>query len=167
MRALGVDRGTNNRNWQSVLADASMGSRAQPVQRSNTAPTVSDVLSGLHIHAVVPEAIPDGLSNSMMLFECTGRPNPITRVPRVNSPPPILVGGANWADSDSAFWMTNMCNGTQMFNCDNRQEIFSFHPGGSNFLYGDGAVRFHVETMSPNAFVSRFTAYANDYIDSL
>ena len=167
LRRLGVDRGTRDRNWRSILASADLGSRNDPIVRSNSAPTAAEVLSGLRIYAVVPQDVTDGLSYSMMLFECTGRPNPITRVPRANSPPPAVVGGARWADSDSTFWMNNMCNGTQMFNCDNRQEIFSFHTGGSNFVYGDGAVRFHSESMSPGAFVSRFTAFASDFLEPL
>jgi hypothetical protein len=36
------------------------------------------------------------------------------------------------------------------------------HHGGANFVYGDGAVRFHVETMSLDVFISLFTAYAGD-----
>ena len=169
LRRLGVDRGTDNRNWRSILASADLGTRAAPVIRRDY-PTVSDVLSALHIHAIVPQAITDGLSNSMMLFECTSRPAKYI-LGRVRGDPDetprVPISGARWADSDSQFWLNTMCRGTQMFNCANNQEIFSLHPGGSNFLYGDGSVLFHTETMSPSAFVSRFTAYAGDFIDSL
>ena len=162
LRNLGIDRS----DWRSILAPAVLGNRSLPVLRSND-PTSADVLSALHVDPVLPQAITDGLSNSMMLFECVGRPykydfggvrgNPETT-------PKEPIGGARWADDETQIWIDTMCNGTQMFNCSNHQEMFSLHSGGSNFLYGDGAVRFHSETTSPDAFVSRFTAYAGDSV---
>jgi len=160
LRNLGITR----RDWRSILAPANLGTRQNPVFRS-TAPTRSDVLSALEVNPVLPRAITDGLSHSMMLFECTSRPK---RYDSGTTPShhdiatmnPVL--GARWADDESQIWLNTICNGTQMFNCSNIQEIFSLHPGGSNFVYGNGAVRFHVETMSPDAFVSCFTAYARD-----
>ena len=169
LRNLGVDRGTNNKNWRSILASADLGTRNEPVVR-RTVPTNVDVLSALYLDPVVPLAITDGLSNSMMLFECTGRPKKydLGKVPgNPDITPRVPIAGARWADNESQFWVHTMCNGTQMFNCTNHQEIFSLHPGGSNFLYGDGSLRFHIESMSPNAFVSRFTAYAGDTVESL
>lgn len=160
LRNLGIDR----TDWRGILAPAVLGTRAKPVVRSSD-PTNSDVLSALVVNPVVPGAITDGLSYSMMLFECTSRPKKydlgkVPGNPDVTPKEPIL--GARWADDESQIWLNTLCNGTQMFNCSNHQEIFSLHPGGCNFLYGDGAVRFHVESMSPNAFVSSFTAYASD-----
>jgi prepilin-type processing-associated H-X9-DG protein len=173
LRRLGVDRGTNDKNWRSVLASADLGARGSlsnpPVQRT-TVPNSADVLSALKVNPVTPQSITDGLSYSMMLFECTSRPRKYV-IGKVRGDPDVTprepIGGARWADNASQFWLNTMCYGTQMFNCANNSEIFSLHPGGSNFLYGDGAVRFHVETMSPNAFVSSFTAYAGDSAGSL
>ena len=165
LRSLGIDRS----DWRSILAPAVLGSRTHPVIRT-AEPTHSEVLSALSVNPVVPQAIKDGLSHSMMLFECTSRPHKYI-LGRIRGDPDISprepIGGARWADDESQFWMNTMCNGTQMFNCANNQEIFSLHPGGSNFLYGDGSLQFHTETMSPEAFVSRFTAYAGDFADSL
>ena len=160
LRNLGITR----RDWRSILAPAVLGTRANPIPRS-TVPTRSDVLSALEVSPVLPRAITDGLSYSMMLFECTGRPQKydlgkILGDPDVTPKVPLL--GARWADDESQIWLDTVCKGTQMFNCTNHQEIFSLHPGGSNFVYGSGAVRFHGETMSPDAFVSCFTAYARD-----
>lgn len=42
-------------------------------------------------------------------------------------------------------------------NCHNNNEIYSFHPGGCQFLYGDGAVRFVTEDIAADTFVSLFT----------
>ena len=160
LKNLGVVR----RDWRSILASATLGTRDKPIIRS-TVPTRSDVLSALEVNPVLPRTITDGLSNSMMLFECTGRPQKYGsgKVPGdPNVTPRVPIGGARWADDESQFWLNTICNSTQMFNCTNSQEIFSLHPGGSNFLYGNGAVRFHPESISPDVFVSCFTAYARD-----
>jgi prepilin-type processing-associated H-X9-DG protein len=160
LRKLGIDR----KDWRSILAPAVLGTTKNPILRT-TDPTDADLLSALPMAAVTPRAITDGLSNTMMLFECTDRPKKYDIGKRPGNPdssPKEPIGGARWADDASQIWLNTLCNGTQMFNCSNHQEIFSLHPGGCNFLYGDGAVRFHSETMSPDAFVSCFTAYARD-----
>ena len=164
LRNLGVDRGTNDKNWRSILAPAVLGVRTDPVIRRDD-PAPSDVLSALFVNSVTPAAITDGLSQSMMLFECTSRPHKYDLGKVRGNPestPKEPLGGARWADDETQIWLNNICKGGQMFNCTNQQELFSLHPGGSNFLYGDGAVRYHSENMAPNAFVSWFTAYAGD-----
>jgi len=112
-------------------------------------------------------SITDGLSNTMMLFECTGRPFKFElgrRAGDSEASPLTPITGAEWADGDAQVWVRTICNGTQMFNCYNHREIYSLHQGGCNFLYGDGSVVFHSETMAPAAFVSRFTSRAGDVV---
>ena len=159
--------GITRKNWRSILTPAVLGTTNSPVFRS-TDPTRSDILSALDVAPVSPHTIKDGLSHTMMLFECVGRPKKydagkVPGNPDITPKEPLL--GARWADDESQIWLHTICNGMQMFNCSNHQEIFSLHPGGSNFLYGGGAVRFHGESMSPNAFVSCFTAYGKDAAD--
>ena len=156
--------GINRSDWRSMLIPAVLGTRRNPVLRTSN-PAVSDVLSGLDVAPVFPQSITDGLSNSMMLFECVGRPKKydLGKIPGdPETTPKEPIAGARWADDESQIWINSVCNGMQMFNCTNHQEIFSLHHGGSNFLYGDGAVRFYSEMISPDAFVSCFTAYAGD-----
>ena len=43
-------------------------------------------------------------------------------------------------------------------------EIYSFHPDGANFLYGDGGVHFHADSMHPETFVSLFTRAGGDIV---
>ena len=69
-----------------------------------------------------------------------------------------------WADHRGYFCIHALCNGEQLMNCNNLNEIYSFHPGGCNFLYGDGAVRFHPEDIDPEVFVSLFTMAAGDVV---
>jgi prepilin-type processing-associated H-X9-DG protein len=49
-----------------------------------------------------------------------------------------------------------------MVNCSNNNEIYSFHPNGANFLYGDASVHFHAETIAAETFVSLFTPACRD-----
>jgi len=160
--------GVNRDDWRGMLTSAILGTRTLPVV-CNTAPTAADVLSALKVDPVYPSSVTDGLSYSMMLFECTSRPYKYD-LGKVRGDPDTTpkepLAGARWADDASQFWLGRYCNTSQFFNCSNQQEIFSLHPQGCNFLYGDGAVRFHVESMSPDAFVSRFTAYAGDSVSS-
>ena len=117
---------------------------------------------------VTPESVRDGLSNSMMLFECGGRPHKYEYGGRPGDPnvtPREPIEGAEWADARAEFWIHDLCgNGTQMINCNNKNEIFSFHRGFAVFLYGDGSVRIHAELIDPEVFVSRFTANAGDIV---
>ena len=48
--------------------------------------------------------------------------------------------------------MQVICNGTRTINCNNGNEVFSFHSGGANFLFGDGSVHFFSERIAPTTF---------------
>lgn len=108
-------------------------------------------------------SVTDGLSNTMMFFECGGRPLDF-QYGRKQGPATSPVGGTSWASNASPFFIETVCGGggMQMFNCNNNNEMFSFHPDGANFLYGDGTVRFHPISIHPETFTSLFTAYAED-----
>ena len=107
----------------------------------------------------------DGLSNTFMLFEDAGRPLKYLENGRRGDPnasPREPISGAAWASEDADFWIHHVCNTSQIFNCTNNNEIYSFHPNGANFLYGDGSVHFHSDNMDPEPFVSLFTRAAGD-----
>ncbi|HBT76860.1 MAG TPA: hypothetical protein DEB39_08010 [Planctomycetaceae bacterium] len=117
-------------------------------------------------------SVTDGLTNSMMLFECAGRPRHYKsgriRASAFESPGEP-ISGTGWADVDANFWIHRTCgpDQRQFLNCSNNNELFSFHPEGAPFLYGDGTVRFHPESIDPDAFVSFFTGCADDAIPAL
>jgi len=94
-----------------------------------------------------------------MLFEVAGRPQSYRLGTLV---PGSTISGSRWADDEAPFWVHTVCNGAQMFNCSNNNEIYSFHPTGANFLFGDGSVHFHSETLDAETFVSLFTRSAGD-----
>ena len=74
------------------------------------------------------------------------------------------VTGAEWSNRAAEFWIHLLCGGSPIINCTNNNEIYSFHPGGANFLYGDGSVHFHPETIDSETLVSLFTRAAGDAI---
>ncbi|MCA9186279.1 MAG: DUF1559 domain-containing protein, partial [Planctomycetales bacterium] len=107
--------------------------------------------------------VKDGLSKSFMMFEDAGRPAHFKRgVPQEHDIP----NGFRWAD-DRAYFVVGArqnddCGITTRINCTNYDEIYSFHANGAVFLYGDGSVHFHEETIDINVFVSLFTRAAGD-----
>jgi prepilin-type processing-associated H-X9-DG protein len=47
-------------------------------------------------------------------------------------------------------------------NCDNYQDVYSFHSGGCNVALGDGSVSFVADAVDVDSFVSMFTRAADD-----
>ncbi|MDR0703562.1 MAG: DUF1559 domain-containing protein [Planctomycetaceae bacterium] len=111
-------------------------------------------------------SVTDGISNTIMFSECAARPflYQIGRQFVDTEPSQRKECGADWSSNRSPFYILESCGsgGTQLFNCTNNNEIYSFHFGGANFCYGDGSVHFLSETIHPEIFISTFTAYAGD-----
>ncbi|MEX2173853.1 MAG: DUF1559 domain-containing protein [Pirellulaceae bacterium] len=101
----------------------------------------------------------DGLSNSIMFIECSGKPDIWTAGKR--------TGGTNtktgWASHatgfDPKFYVPGGCTGigSCVINCCNNQAVYAFHPGGTNVGMGDGSVRYLSATTAPIPFVSLLT----------
>jgi prepilin-type N-terminal cleavage/methylation domain-containing protein/prepilin-type processing-associated H-X9-DG protein len=132
--------------------------------------------------------VSDGLSNTLALYECAGRPVHYIRGRQLgvkttttlsgtcgNSDIPStgIVTGSAWADpeSDSPPHSFNMsgsaCPGPCLINCTNNNEIYSFHIGGANVLMGDGAVRYLRETVTPATLAALVTRAGGEIIESL
>lgn len=112
----------------------------------------------------------DGLSQTMMWFETGAAPVRYKLGQAVPSsgigdpPPPETQGGTSWAEFANWYVIHNRC-GDSLFNCHNNEEIYSFHPGGGMFGFGDGAVHFIDESIDPDVFVSLFTRDSGDIIN--
>ena len=100
----------------------------------------------------------DGLSKSWLLFEDAGRPFHFVGTRGSNRG---NISGARWADYDAYLHVHDLC-GNAMMNCNNNNEIYAFHTGGANFVFGDGHVAFHSASIDPDPFVSLFTFAAED-----
>jgi prepilin-type processing-associated H-X9-DG protein len=99
------------------------------------------------------EDITDGASTTLMLAEEGGRPalwqvGKLVTAQSLAAPQP--VDGAGWGDPRAEFGMDGsdpgtgalVSGGTCAMNCSNNNEIYAFHPSGSNVLFCDGSVRF-------------------------
>ena len=111
--------------------------------------------------------VTDGMSNSFMIFEDAGRPEAFDAqgqpIVEANGTPPN-VPGKSWADHESYFDVHVLCGSSQMINCHNRNELYSFHVGGCNFTMGDGSVHFVQADIDPETFTSLFTRASEDLI---
>ena len=97
--------------------------------------------------------VADGLSNTMMVLEDSSRPQlwharrQVPGSPLTTSPRNYVTGGV-WASDlkgviiDGATYDGSLIPGPCGVNCSNDNEVFSFHPGGTNILIADGSVRF-------------------------
>jgi prepilin-type N-terminal cleavage/methylation domain-containing protein len=112
----------------------------------------------------------DGLSQTMMWFETGGAPlRYVLGVQQQNSSIGSAAtgetqGGQSWADGDSWYVIHDRC-GDSFFNCNNNEEIYSFHNGGAYYGFGDGAVHFISTDINPDVFTSLFTRDSSDIIN--
>jgi prepilin-type N-terminal cleavage/methylation domain-containing protein/prepilin-type processing-associated H-X9-DG protein len=100
----------------------------------------------------------DGASNTMLYFEDGGRPEKWTESGLVSG----TVSGSRWADRASYFHTHDVCGGSQVQNCNNNNEIYSFHDGGCMYVFADNHVSFISDSLDANVWVSLFTSRAGD-----
>jgi prepilin-type N-terminal cleavage/methylation domain-containing protein/prepilin-type processing-associated H-X9-DG protein len=90
--------------------------------------------------------ITDGTSNTILLTEDAGRPRQY--LAGMKSGPDNAVGGCPWTGASNAIilqgstWDGATRPGPCPMNCNNDQEVYSFHPGGANAVFVDGSVHF-------------------------
>lgn len=134
-------RGIKPRNWEGFLQQQTKAMYKETVRRTS---------------------IRDGLSNTWLFFEDAGRPWRYNMARKTIGPVNLNSPSGRWADPEGYFDVHDYCAGLRMMNCDNDNEIYSFHPGGCNFAVGDGSVRFESEDISPQIFVAWFTRSGGD-----
>ena len=127
-------------------------------------------------------SITDGTSNTVMFGEMAARPvgyNHARQIYVQNGGPvdgvinPVNGGGGAWADPFSYAHMNGSLasgirgyGGTCVINCTTNNELYSFHPGGANFLFADGSVHFIKETINPFTMVGLVTRAMGEVISS-
>ena len=52
--------------------------------------------------------------------------------------------------------------GPCVMNCTNDNEVYSFHPGGANFAFADGSVKFIRDSIRNATFAALVTKAAGD-----
>jgi prepilin-type N-terminal cleavage/methylation domain-containing protein/prepilin-type processing-associated H-X9-DG protein len=113
----------------------------------------------------------DGMSKTILLGECSGRPD-IYDARRVKVGTNVASEGG-WADPQNEITLHGFPQGSatpSVMNALNEgsgvgSELFSFHSGGCNFTFGDGTVRFIADTVDVDAFISMVTAADGDTVD--
>ena len=130
--------------------------------------------------------ITDGLSNTAVIGEGAGRPNQYVSGTKADNPrtgniafgTPTTADGWGWADINSGFSIDGANKlgvqndtsstgvttivGNCMINCTNDSEIYAFHTGGANFVFGDGAIQFLSASIDGKTFVALLTRDRGD-----
>jgi prepilin-type N-terminal cleavage/methylation domain-containing protein len=108
--------------------------------------------------------IEDGLSNTFMVFEDAGRPVRYEggRENEVTSGYPATNG--NWGDSQNKITVQDTCRGTDVQNCNNGNEIYSFHIQGVYNAFGDGSVHFIRQDIAPAIFVALYSRAGGEVV---
>jgi len=116
----------------------------------------------------VPE-VRDGTSNTSIIAECAGRPD-LYRAGMLVTVNGRLDGG--WGDHENEY-ITHGYNaagtvspGPCHTNCTNNNEVYSFHSGGANHVFGDGSVHFIRASMDIRLFVKFLTRSGDDLSSS-
>jgi prepilin-type processing-associated H-X9-DG protein len=114
-------------------------------------------------------AITDGTSNTILIVEDAGRPN---RYAKGKIAPGTAISGGVWTDDGGTFTLHGYSTdgltqgGPCASNCSNNNEIYSFHNGGANVVFGDGSTRFFKESISVGV-VAAATTKSNGEIVSV
>lgn len=118
-------------------------------------------------------AITDGLSNSILLSEQAGRPDyyrlKIRQASNSGLTNPMFWGC--WASFQSVTGQGSNAAGTASggvcsMNCQNSQGAYAFHPGGGNFGFCDGSVRFLAQTIPVSTLLALESRNGGETVDS-
>jgi prepilin-type N-terminal cleavage/methylation domain-containing protein len=112
----------------------------------------------------------DGTSQTFMWFETGADPvHYIKGLPDTKPSTQLTAAGKSWAQYEDWYIIHGslqyQCE--DFFNCDNSDEIYSFHVGGAYFGMGDGAVKWISTDINPDVFVSYMTRDSSDILNDL
>ncbi|QJW99421.1 DUF1559 domain-containing protein [Frigoriglobus tundricola] len=129
-------------------------------------------------------AITDGTSNTIFMSECGGKPvgynrkrqiykSEVNGLPVDGSTEPVSSAGGAWGDMFCYSALAGgKCDdsgqrlGPCMINATSNNEIYSWHTGGANALFGDGSVRF-LRDSTPAATIIALVTRAGGEVLSL
>ena len=117
--------------------------------------------------------ITDGLSNTALMGECSGR----TWQCQIGASPVctnnVYIGGGGWSTPQNSvspqgatFDGLKSNQGGCTMNCNNINNVFSMHSGGSNVLFADGSVHFISEEVDWQTFGHLLTRSYGDLVNT-
>ena len=101
----------------------------------------------------------DGLSSTILLVECAGRPDKYLQG-RLH-PDGSDVPSAGWSDPTNQFYADER----QPINFTNDDEIYSFHTGGAQILLADGSVHFITESIAAEILVGLISHQGREIVN--
>jgi prepilin-type N-terminal cleavage/methylation domain-containing protein/prepilin-type processing-associated H-X9-DG protein len=128
--------------------------------------------------------VTDGLSNTIFVIECAGRPvlyqngrvipdgsTPKTWSGTTSVNRPFPTGGV-WASHNKGFIIdgaqpngnTAIRPGSCSMNCSNDNEVYSFHSGGSQALLADGSVQFLSSSLPIDQLVALVSRHGGEVV---
>ncbi len=112
--------------------------------------------------ALTPDACRDGLSSTFMFFEDAGLP---VYYDKGKADPTFApVNNGYWADPSSSIVMGEvLC--PSAINCNNGNEVYSFHDNGCNFAFADGSVTWLKYNIKPKVLHALWTSDNGDVPD--
>ncbi|HKB03649.1 MAG TPA: DUF1559 domain-containing protein [Gemmataceae bacterium] len=115
----------------------------------------------------IDRTIPDGASTSILFGEVAGRPDSYVAGRKVPGRDEVL--GGPWAAMENGLivkgfsWDGTTSPGHCAINCNN-QDVYSFHPGGANFVFADGHVQFLSARIDIREFVRMVTRAGGEVV---
>ncbi len=122
--------------------------------------------------------VQDGLSNTWMYYESAGKPfmfgvytdpdgltttfNGEDRYKEKSSR--SINNRFRWAGSSTWMSINDFCGTSQMMNCNNVNQPYSFHPGGIIISSADGRVAFYNQDIDPNVLVGHVTMAGSELL---
>jgi prepilin-type N-terminal cleavage/methylation domain-containing protein/prepilin-type processing-associated H-X9-DG protein len=128
------------------------------------------------------EAVTDGTSNTLIMSECGGKPvgyshgrtvynSEVNGLPVDGSIEPVSSGGGSWGDMFTYSALAGgQCDnsgkrlGPCMINYTSNNEIYAWHTGGANALFGDGSVRFLKEATPATLVIALVTRSGGEVV---
>lgn len=121
------------------------------------------------------EMVTDGLAHTAMIGERCGRPGYWVQGKKVSDTNTLFGFDGGWASYQSVWPRTfeddgkaiaTQGVGPKTINCNNGFGVYSFHPGGANVVFGDGAVHFLNEKISSDVFLALLSRQRGEVLDS-